>query len=1061
MGRGGVGFHSSRAEFLTDDALNNDLKYSRNGGCFVTTKKAIAFVVFAVVSLAIVIMLMYYYGPNRKLEELQTESNDIEKLINKTIQEKLPEEEIRLPKTIYPLDYRLWIHPILDEQTENNFTFTGQVQVLVNCTRKTNKIILNIDDLNITESDIAVYTTKIVTYNSEEYKVMNDDLHRLRRDTGELVEKSVVENEDKIPNSETMHTTSENPEIETENATIENMTETTTEEITTTTEVVVQRERINLTIQDIVKDEENFKLTIIMMYLLEPGHTYTVDIKFSGDILNNLKGLYKTSYTDLEGNTRWLATTHFQSVFARRVFPCFDEPYFKSTFEISIAHRTNMTALSNMPLRTMEPKNDTQLGWTWSHFMKSPPMSTYIVGFTISDFESNGNVSKDFGPIIKVWAPKDDLVKTKYALEVAEEILPFLEKYFGIKYPLPKLDLLAIPNFGKGAMENWGLISFRKSALLFDPDSRSIKTKSFIFNKIAHELAHQWFGNLVTLEWWSELWLNEGLATFISEVVLTNLRPRWQLYSSLQLRDTYKTLYFDSLKSTHSIQTSIKSTAEIEQIFEPRIYQKGCSIMRMLNHTLTKDVFTKGLQDFIRKYAYSSASQDDLWEIFTITARNESIIPENVTVKDLMDSWTKQSGFPLVTVTRNYSSEIAKLNQTKMAEDNIPSESLWFIPVTYITSDEDNVTKSIWVENVREIDLNLTSSDNNSWVLLNIDETGFYRVNYDLYNWKLLKNQLLRNPQRIPVYNRGQLIDDAFHLSNMGSLNYTIAFELTKYLNIKEQNYIPWYSALRSMEELRIIITNYEYTGLYDNYLLKLTGPMYEELGPKDRPYDTQNEKLLRLHLVQSVCKLGYPRCVNWARAQYDNWMSLRSPDELNPIPVDYRFITQCVAIKHGGITEWDFLWNRTLSAAIEPVDLAKAYLSLGCTNDPWLINRYLEYCISGNITLENVPFVWQSINHPVGVRTGFQFLRLNWERIYNTFEDVFPVFSSIFHDFLSQLSTEIDLEDLTTFYKLHQQDLSTVSTILQGTVDQIKVRINWKTKHLDSVIEWLKYQKI
>lgn len=241
--------------------------------------------------------------------QLQSESNDIEKLINKTIQEKLPEEGIRLPKSIYPLNYRLWIHPILDEDSERNFTFTGHVQILVNCTRKTNKIILNIDDLNITESDISVYTTRIVTYDSEKYKVINDDVHKLKRDTSNIEESPPVleKNEDNSVETteklENIETTTEIPEFTTQDIQMENTTEVNiTEE--TTTEVVIKKEKINLTIQDILMDDENFKLTIIMMYLLEPGHTYTVDIKFSGDILNNLKGLYKTSYVDLEGNTR-------------------------------------------------------------------------------------------------------------------------------------------------------------------------------------------------------------------------------------------------------------------------------------------------------------------------------------------------------------------------------------------------------------------------------------------------------------------------------------------------------------------------------------------------------------------------------------------------------------------------------------------------------------------------------------------------------------------------------------------------------------------------------------
>ncbi|KAJ8917142.1 hypothetical protein NQ315_012634 [Exocentrus adspersus] len=1042
MGRGG--YHSSRAEFLSDEAI---LKYNRNGGCFVTTKKAIAFVIFALASLLAVVLLMYYYGPNRGEQKVIKESNDIEKLINDTLNENVPKEEWRLPNTLYPLRYTLKIHPILDEYSDKNFTFTGRVKILVKCLEETNRIVLNWDDLNITDSDVRVYTIKQVRIDSE---AVPEHPGKAKRDLNAVEDDATTTtiSTEEVPTTELFEETTTGTEPP----------DTTTAPVleTTTESSLIKTELIPWLVREITRDEENFKITIHTRKNLKVGENYTVDIKFSGQLLNNLVGLYKSHYVDLTGRTKWLATTHFQPIYARRVFPCFDEPKFKAPFKISIARRTNMTALSNMPLKQTEPMNETS-GWVWDHFEETPPMSTYIVAFTVSDFESISSESTTAGPVVKIWAPKDDLSQAHYALDVTHELLPFLEEYFDIKYPLPKLDMLAIPNFGKGAMENWGLM---KSSLLFDPNSRSIKTKSFIMARIVHELAHQWFGNLVTMEWWSDLWLNEGFGTFMAEVAITKLRPRWHAYSSVKIRDTYNTLYFDTLKSTRSIQTDIENNAQIEQIFDTIIYQKGSSILKMLNYTLSESIFIRGIQHYLKKYSYQSSTQDDLWALFTKTAQNQSIIPNTVTVKALMNSWSTQPGYPYITAMRNYSGAEVVINQTKMTEDtNITTDALWYVPVTYMTKNNDQV-RITWLEDQRRTVLQLNTTANDSWLLLNIDETGFYRVNYDTRNWKLLVQQLRRDPGRIPVANRGQLIDDAFQLANAGIINYTIAFDLVKYLHITEPNYIPWYSALRNMEELRVIISNYEYSGLYDNFLLKLVKPMFHELTTTERQHDTQNEKLLRLHIVTSACKLRYGPCIDWARVQYYEWIRQPDPDERNPISVDYRFIVQCSAIKSGGPIEWDFLWNRTLSPSIAPVDLQTAYLSLGCTYDPWLINRYLEYSLSGNISLEYVPYVWQSINHPVGVRTGFQFLRLNWERIYDTYEDIYLVFSTIFHDFVSQLSTEVDLEDLTTFYKLHQTDLKSVSTILQGTVDRMKIRIKWKTKHLESVVNWLKRNK-
>ncbi|XP_057665705.1 aminopeptidase N-like [Diorhabda carinulata] len=1045
MGRGS--YHSNRAEFLSDEAI---LKYSRNGGCFVTTKKAIGFVVFALISLLIVILIMYYYGPTKTNETIIKESNDIEKLINDTINEEKSKETIRLPKSLYPQFYRLWIHPILDENSDRNFTFSGRVIIEINCVEDTNKIILHMDDLDISESDIQVYTTRQVEITTESQISNNPPNHNVSRrevddvetveetlTTTEIIQTTILEETESLLPSTTLP-----PDPTT------NSTEPSTEKITYRTE------NIPLHIITVEKDDVNFKLKIHLAQVMENGKTYMVEIKFSGQILENLIGLYKTSYVDTEGNIRWLATTHLQPIYARRVFPCFDEPYFKAPFAISVARRTNLTVLSNMPLQQTEPMEDP--GWVWDHFQKTPPMSTYLVAFTISDMKSiSANVT--VGPPVKIWAIKSDLTQAQYALDVTMELLPFLETFFDMKYPLPKLDMLAVPNFGKAAMENWGIISFRKSSLLFDPDSTSIKTRSYILAKIAHELVHQWFGNLVTMEWWSDLWLNEGLATFIAEIAITTLRPKWHAYSSVKVRDTYNTLNYDSLKSARSIQSEILTNAQIEQTFDSIVYRKGSSVLKMLNSTLSYEIFQKGLQEFVKKYAYKAVTQDHLWSLYTTSAQNKSLIPSTVTVKDLMNSWSMQSGYPYVTITRDYATGIAKINQTKMTENtNTTSDALWYIPITYITTTNSNV-EIIWLENVRETTLNMTGISNGSWILLNIDETGFYRVNYDTHNWKLLIYQLRTGRIQIPVTTRGQLIDDSFALAESGIINYTIAFDLVKYLYITEPNYIPWYSALRNMEELRTIISNYEYSGMYDSFLLKLVKPMYNELGTETRVYDTQNEKLLRLHIVTSACKLRYGKCIMWARTKFYDWIQMKDPDSENPIKVDYRYIAQCTAIKSGGPFEWDFLWNRTRNPAIAPVDLQTAYQSLGCTYDPWLINRYLEYSLSGNISLEFIPYVWQSINHPVGIRTGFQFLRLNWDRIYKSYEEVYLVFNTIFHDFLGQFSTEADLEDLTTFYKIHQTDLKTVSGVLQSTVDRIKVRINWKTKHLESVVNWLK----
>ncbi|XP_063908739.1 aminopeptidase N-like isoform X2 [Zophobas morio] len=1021
MGRGGVG--STRSEFLAEESID-DIRYHRNGGCFVTTKRAISFVLIAVLSLLLVVILMYYYGPNRKLEELRDDMKDIEELINKTINEET-EENIRLPTTLKPVHYRIRIFPILDEFSPDNFTYTADVKIVVRCLSKTNKIILNVDDLDITEHNVTVSTLKTTILRYEN-----------------------LAKEEESDNDQ--------PEIYQKNSTLHNNTIIVVDnnEDNSTDEILIGAESTQLVIQEVYKEEENFKLIIVMRNLLEVDHNYTINIKLTSNITNNLAGFYRTSYKDLNGQSRWIATTNFQPIGARRVFPCFDEPNFKSQFEITIARRTNMTVLSNMPLRETEPITNAP-GWVWDHFETSLPMSTYLVAFTICDFHNLRSTSTAAGPVINIWAPQRDLPRARYALEAAQSILVFLEDYLGIKYPLSKIDLLAVPNFPRGAMGSWGILSFRKSAILLEEYSRNWEIKQHIFIKLAHELAHQWFGNLVTMKWWNDLWLNEGIGSFMAEVVQSSLKPRWQTSNDFPLRVMYKSFNLDSLKSTHPIQTDFTKTVQIEQIYDTIIQSKATSLIRMLNYTLTRPVFRQGLQYYLKSLSFKSTDQNTLWKSLTDIAKNHSVLPADVTVKTFMESWTKQKGYPYLTVDRNYENGEAIITQQIFIQDNINNNTLWYIPLSYTTTND--VIKYAWLKNQRNITLaNITENGNSSWVLFNVDQAGYFRVNYDIYNWKLLIQQLFHNPGEIPVASRGQLIDDAFELAQMDIINYSIPLSLTKYLTRKESNYSPWLTALNSLAEIRFIINNYEYTGAFEKYMTNLIKYKFDSLGTKEKNNESQNDKILRWKLIQVACELRFESCLKWAQSEFSTWMEQADPDNKNPIPYEYRSTVECIGIKIGSLKEWDFLWNRTLSPQISTADLKTAYLSLGCTHDPWLINRYLELSLSGNITLEYIPYVWESINHLVGIRTGFHFLRLNWERVYKTYEDVYLVLNSICQDFLAYLSTEIDLQDLTQFYKLHQKDLKSVASLMQAAVDAIKIRISWRERHLNSVAEWL-----
>ncbi|KAG0454705.1 hypothetical protein HPP92_023997 [Vanilla planifolia] len=381
---------------------------------------------------------------------------------------------------------------------------------------------------------------------------------------------------------------------------------------------------------------EKDEILVLVFGEFFPHGVGVLEMNFEGVLNDRMKGFYRSVY-NYNGEDKDMAVTQFEPADARRCFPCWDEPAFKATFKMILEVPSDHVALSNMPVTKEEVSSDVKKLF----FQESPLMSTYLVAVVVGLFEFVEAYTTD-GTHVRVYTQVGKSSQGKFSLDVAVKTLELYKEYFAVAYALPKLDMVAIPDFSAGAMENYGLVTYRETALLYDECHSAAANKQRVATVVAHELAHQWFGNLVTMEWWTHLWLNEGFATWVSYLAADSIFPEWKIWTQF-LDDTVSGLRLDALSESHPIEVEINHASEIDEIFDAISYQKGASLIRMLQSYLGADCFQKSLASYVKKFAYSNAKTEDLWNVL----EEESGEP----VKALMNSWTKQKGYPVVNVT--------------------------------------------------------------------------------------------------------------------------------------------------------------------------------------------------------------------------------------------------------------------------------------------------------------------------------------------------------------------------------------------------------------------------
>jgi len=531
---------------------------------------------------------------------------------------------------------------------------------------------------------------------------------------------------------------------------------------------------------DLTYNEPEQTTKVAFEKVIPAGTKAQIEMRFTGELNDKMAGFYRSTYKNKDGSTGILATSQMEPTDARRAFPCFDEPALKAEFTITLIADKNLTCLSNMDVASeVEVTSDvTKTTKKAVKFNKSPLMSTYLLCFIVG--ELNYIETDKFRLPVRVYAPPNqDIEHGRFSLELAARTLDFYEKTFDSKFPLPKMDMVAIPDFAAGAMENWGLITYRVVDVLYDEKTSGAATKERVAEVVQHELAHQWFGNLVTMDFWDGLWLNEGFATWMSWYSCNIFYPEWKVWQGYVTDNLQSALGLDSLRSSHPIEVPVKRADEVNQIFDAISYSKGSCVLRMISTYLGEDVFMEGIRQYLKKHAYGNTQTGDLWAALSAASGKD--------VSKTMDIWTKNVGYPVITVTENDDKKTINVKQNRFLRtaDVKPEEDQVLYPVFLGLRTEAGVDESLTLIE-REKNFDIASTD---FFKLNADHTNIYRTSYTPERLKKLgenaKNGLLT------VEDRAGMIADAGALAASGYQKTSGVLNLLKGFD-SESEFVVW-----------------------------------------------------------------------------------------------------------------------------------------------------------------------------------------------------------------------------------------------------------------------------
>ncbi|MFB5605140.1 MAG: M1 family metallopeptidase [Nitrosarchaeum sp.] len=761
-------------------------------------------------------------------------------------------------------------------------------------------------------------------------------------------------------------------------------------------------------------DPKKEELTIIIKNKIK-GSAF-IEIDFVGTLNDRLLGFYRSQYKQ-NGKVKYLATTQFEAADARRAFPCWDEPEVKATFDISIIAENKFTAISNMPVTSKKRMKNK----TIYKFAKTPIMSTYLIYLAVGEFEYL--VGKTGKIQIRVITTKGNKSKGKYSLELGKKLLSSYEKYFGIKYPLPKLDLIAIPDFAAGAMENWGAITFRETILLYDPKTSSTRTKQYIAEVISHEIAHQWFGNLVTMKWWNDLWLNESFATFMATKFVDKFYPEWDLWNQF-VEDAMNTaMGLDSLKNTHPIDVKVNSTSEIREIFDAISYDKGGCVLRMLEHYVGESNFQKGLKHYLNEFKYKNAEGKDLWDAIGKISK--------MPVRSMVSTWLKQPGFPVVEIEKKDSTLHLKQRRYMLESGKKPNSGLWHIPLSVGLQDE--LFKKLFTK--KSISVKLPA--NSLGFVANFGRKGFYRVKYD--EGTLLDLKMLVDQKQILPIDRWAIQNDLFSLCISGDES------VRNYLDFSdaygdEDSYLATVNVAHNLSSLYFRAFGEDFSKEIRNYTVNYLKKILYDLGWIPKKTDKHTDAMMRGFVIFTLGKLDDEEVTTESIAKYKQF--LKNPQSLPPDLVE----PICSVMAWNGNSKTHAELTRLYKNA-KTTEEKLRFLGAMCSfKDEKLLLKSLNFSQTSEVRSQNMQLpIMKVAANPYGKKILWPWLKSNWPKLSKKVGSGNPLFNRIVAS-ISSIADDSMEKEIRQFFKKNP----TPGT--ERTQEQTLERIRINSKFLRSM---------